>query len=118
MTNIVQLDYNDLQTAIKNCMRESIAEIKSIPSPAPLPDRIGLNEACIVLGSKEKPASNAQIYKLTMLNKIPFQKFGKRLVFSRKALQEWMESRTISTSKDSEIITGRVSEAAKKHLKK
>ena len=112
------MNQEDLRTEFKNCLRESIEEIKSIPSPAPLLDRIGLNEACIVLGSKEKPASKAQIYKLTMLNEIPFQKFGKRLVFSRKALQEWMESRTISTSKDSELITGRVSEAAKKHLKK
>jgi excisionase family DNA binding protein len=113
MTNIVQLDYNDLQTAIKNCMRESIEEIKSIPSPAPLPDRMTLSEACELTNQ-----SKSQLYKMTMLSEIPFQKYGKKLVFSRKKLLEWMESRTVSPLKDTEIITGRVSEAAKKHLKK
>lgn len=113
MTTILQMNQEDLRTEIKNCLRESIDEIKRIPSPEPLPDRITLFEACELTNQ-----SKGQVYKLTMLNEIPFQKFGKRLVFSRKKLFEWMESRTISTSKDSEIITGRVSAAAKKHLKR
>jgi excisionase family DNA binding protein len=113
MTTILQMNQDDLRTEIKNCLRESIAEIKNIPSPAPLPDRITLLEACELTGS-----SKSQIYKLSMLNEIPVSHFGKRLVFSRKSLLAWMESRTISTSKDTEIITGRISEAAKKHLKK
>ena len=115
MTSItyLQLNQEDLRTEIKNCLRESIDEIKSIPSPEPLPDRITLLEACELTGS-----SKGQLYKLSMLNQIPVSHFGKRLVFSRKTLIAWMESRTISTSKDSEIITGRVSAAAKKHLKK
>jgi excisionase family DNA binding protein len=118
MTSIVQLNYDELQTAIKTCLKDAIEELKSIQTPAPLPDRISLDEACIELGTKEKPASKAQVYKLTMNNEIPFQKFGKRLVFSRKALREWKESRTVSPSKASEIIASRVSAAAKKHLKK
>lgn len=113
MTNIVQLDYNDLQTAIKNCLRESIDEIKSIPSPEPLQDRITLLEACEITNQ-----SKSQVYKLTMLNEIPFQKYGKKLVFSRKKLFEWMDSRTLTPVKYNEVITGRVSEAAKKHLKR
>ena len=51
-----------------------------------------------------------------MLNQIPVSHFGKKLVLSRKELINWIESRTISASKEAEIITGRVSEAAKKHL--
>jgi predicted DNA-binding transcriptional regulator AlpA len=113
MTTILQMNQEDLQTAIKNCLRESIDEIKRIPSPEPLPDRITLLEACELTGS-----SKSQIYKLSMLNQIPVSHFGKRLIFSRKKLIEWMESRTISTLKDTEIIPGRVSAAAKKHLKK
>lgn len=107
------MNREDLRTEFKNCFREYIAEIKSIPLPAPLPDRITLIEACELTGS-----SKSQLYKLSMLNQIPVSHFGKRLVFSRKELINWMESRTISTSKDTEVITGRISEAAKKHLKK
>ena len=113
MTTILQMNQEDLRTEIKNCLRESIAEIKLIPSPEPLPDRITLLDACELTNQ-----SKSQVYKLTMLNEIPFQKYGKRLVFSRKKLFEWMETRTVSPLKDTEIITGRISEAAKKHLKR
>lgn len=113
MTTILQLSQEDLRTEIKNCLRESIEEIKSIPTPAPLPDRIELNEACLVTDQ-----SKSQVYKLTMLNEIPFQKYGKRLVFSRKSLLAWMEKRTISAPSAGDVMTDRLSKSAKKHLKK
>ena len=115
MTQIVQLDYNDLQTAIKNCLRESIEEIKKIPNPEPRPDRIGLDEACIELGTKEKPASKAQIYKLTMLNEIPHQKFGKRLIFSRKELKIWMDQHTTTKPNPEETAINHLQKEARKH---
>lgn len=113
MVNIVQLDFNDLQTAIKNCLRESIAEIKNIPNPEPLPDRMTLSETCELTNQ-----SKSQIYKLTMLNEIPFQKYGKRLVFSRKSLLAWMEKHTIPAPEAGEVMTDRLARSAKKHLKK
>jgi excisionase family DNA binding protein len=113
MTTILQLSQEDLRTEIKNCLRESIEEIKSIPTPEPLPDRIELLEACEI--TKQ---SKSQIYKLTMLNEIPFQKYGKRLVFSRKSLLTWMEKRTISTPSAGDVMENRLAKSAKKHLKK
>jgi excisionase family DNA binding protein len=79
----------------------------------PLPDRIELDEAC-----KLTNQSKGQMYKLTMLNKIPHQKFGKRLVFSRKALTEWLEEKTVSPSSPSDIMDDRLAKSAKKQLKK
>ena len=113
MTTILQLSQEDLRTEIKNCLRESIEEIKSIPTPEPLPDRIELLEACKLTGQ-----SKSQVYKLTMLNEIPFQKYGKRLVFSRKALKEWIEKRTISAPKAGAVMTDRLAKSAKRHLQK
>lgn len=113
MTTILQLSQEDLRTEIKNCLRESIEEIKSIPTPEPLPDRITLSEACELTNQ-----SKSQVYKLTMLNEIPFQKYGKRLVFSRKALKAWMEKRTISAPEAGDVMTDRLAKSAKKHLKK
>lgn len=117
MTQIVQLDYDDLQAAVKNWLRESIDEIKSIPAPAPLLDRIDLDEACIVLGTKDKPASKAQVYKLTMLNRIPHQKFGKRLIFSRKELNAWMNQRTTTKQNPEETAINHLKEQATKRLR-
>jgi predicted DNA-binding transcriptional regulator AlpA len=112
MTNLVQLDYNDLQTAIKNCLRESIEEIKSIPAPASLPDRISLIEACELTGF-----SKSQMYKLSHLGEIPKSHYGKKLIFSRKSILEWRENRTISATPAGEVMENRLAKTAKRHLK-
>ena len=113
MTQIVQLDYNDLQTAIKNCLRESIEEIKKIPSPEPLPDRCMLDAACKITG-----LSKAQMYKDTMRGTIPHQKYGKRLVFSRQKLQQWIEQRTTDKIPVEESAIKHLQKEANKHLSK
>lgn len=113
MITILQLSQEELRTEIKNCLKESIEEIKKIPAPAPLPDRIGLDEACILTDQ-----SKSQIYKMTMLNEIPFEKYGKRLIFSRKALHEWMKNRTKQAPTPDEIMSRRLAKSAKKQLTK
>src|SRR5450759_1960677 len=113
MTTILQLSQEDLRTEIKNCLRESIEEIKSIPSPAPLPDRITLSEACELTGF-----SKSQIYKLSMLDEIPRSRYGKMLVFSRKSLLAWRENRTVSAPSASDVMTDRLAKSSKKHLAK
>jgi excisionase family DNA binding protein len=113
MTTILQMNQEDLRAEIKNCLRESLEEIKSLPSPEPLPDRITLQKACLLTGN-----SKSQIYKLTMNEDIPFQKFGKRLIFSRKSLLQWMDERTISTPSAGNVMADRLSASAKKQLKK
>jgi excisionase family DNA binding protein len=111
MTSIVQLNYEDLQTAIKDCLRDAIAEIKAIPDPPKLPDRCTLPEACEITG-----LSKSLLYKLSMDGDIPKQKYGRRLVFSRKALNEWVQVRTVSTASADNIMSDRLQKSAKKKL--
>jgi excisionase family DNA binding protein len=111
MTQIVQLNYDELQEIIKTCLRDSIAEIKAIPDPPKLSDRCTLPEACEITG-----LSRSLIYKMSMDGTIPKEKYGKRLVFSRKALTEWMQDRTVSTASPEAIMTERLSKTAKKKL--
>jgi len=94
MTKIIQLNAKDLRSEIKSCFIESIEELKaiSIHQNEDLPDRCFMEEACCITGFSE-----SKIYKETMKRTIPFEKYGKRLVFSRKKLLEWMESRTKRT---------------------
>ncbi|MCK9282316.1 MAG: helix-turn-helix domain-containing protein [Melioribacteraceae bacterium] len=87
--------------------------IHRVEPKEPPQDRISLDEACLITGS-----SKSQVYKLSMLNEIPHQKFGKRLVFSRKSLNEWMEKRTISAPEAGDVMTDRLAKSAKKHLNK
>lgn len=113
MVTLLQLSAEDLRAEIKSCLIETIAEIKSLPTPEPLPDRITLSEACLLTGF-----SKSQVYKLTMKGDIPYSKFGKRLVFSRKALLYWMENSTVPASNADEIMDSRLKKSAKKYLKK
>jgi excisionase family DNA binding protein len=91
MIQIIQLNAEDLRAEIKNCIIESIEELKTVPlnRDEDLPDRCYMEEACKITGFSE-----SKIYKETMKRTIPFEKYGKRLVFSRKKLFDWMESRT------------------------
>lgn len=60
------------------------------PAPAVMPvDRCNVHEAEKITGLK-KPT----IYKLCFAGKLPYQKFGKFLVFSRKELEQWMSDQT------------------------
>jgi excisionase family DNA binding protein len=52
-------------------------------------DRIGIEEV-----KEITRLSYSQLYKLTAKNEIPHRKFGKRLVFSRTAIKDWMEKQT------------------------
>ena len=105
------MNQEDLRAEIKNCLRESIEELRSIPIPTPPRDRISLIEACEITGF-----SRSLIYKMTMAGTIPHEKYGKRLIFSRKKLEEWVQSRTIPKTSPDEIMTNRLAETAKKRL--
>lgn len=115
MNTILQVNKEELRAEIKSVLLEAIEETKNNPAPVPtpLPDLVEILEACQITRQ-----SKSQIYKLTMLNEIPFEKYGKRLIFSRKALYEWMESRTKRPLPPDEIMSRRLATSAKKQLKK
>lgn len=67
--------------------------------PAAQPENLTLDQAVDFLRENALPTTKAQLYKLTSLGEIPVCKVGKRLVFSRKDLLNWLESRkTIKVS--------------------
>lgn len=57
-------------------------------------DSITLEVAVTFLAENGYPISKAKMYKLTSANNIPYQKFGQKLVFSRKSLLAWAEANT------------------------
>jgi len=112
MEIMTSLSFQEIEELIAASVRKGL-ESFSKQTPDLLSDRISLDEACEITGLL-KPT----IYKCTMGKNIPFQKFGKRLVFSRKELLEWMKSRTISPDSIIETIDMNLQKSAKKHLKK
>jgi predicted DNA-binding transcriptional regulator AlpA len=114
MINIVQLDFNDLQAAIKSCVKEAINEFSESPKRQELPDCIGLKEAVEITGYKQ-----STLYSLTTKKAIPYKKLRDgRLVFSRKELTLWMEQQTVRKQSPEEIATAHLAKEARKKLNK
>lgn len=91
-----------------------LLDLKRAPkAPEDLPDRISLNEACKVTGLRK-----STIYKLTSSGGIPCFRIGERkLLFSRKELQEWLIEKTVRKQSNSEIATSSLQAAARKKLR-
>ena len=84
-------------TAIQDSLTLFFKQQKSQP---PQEDLIGIEQACKVLGLA-KPT----VYAMTQSKKIPFYQPGRKLMFKRSELVEWMEqSRRESASQTHESI--------------
>lgn len=57
-------------------------------------DNLTLTEAIDYLAELGAPVTRSSIYNLTFRGQIPHRKIGRRTVFSRRELAEWVESRT------------------------
>ena len=90
--NIIQIigSADEIAKGIQKLLDEHSTKPAPEPVPEPKDDRVGIDEIEQLTG-----LSRSQIYKLTMKNAIPHRKFGKRLVFSIKAISEWMDLQTL-----------------------
>jgi len=82
------------------------------PEPEPKDDRTGIDEIKQLTG-----LSFSQLYKLTANNAIPHRKFGKRLIFSRKAVLNWMEQQTTGKETSKERAARQLAKSAMKRVK-
>jgi excisionase family DNA binding protein len=102
------LPISELEQVISAAVREGLSSLQIHQRPVQ-EDRIGIDEACSLTGY-----SKATIYKMTFTGEIPFQKYGKRLVFSRQTLSDWMSDRTINTNQADKTVTDQLSNEAKR----
>ncbi len=112
MNNVIltQIPVHELVNLIASEVEARIhkSALKEIPQ-----DRIGLKETMEITGLKQ-----SAIYKMTMHNTIPHQKFGKQLVFSRRELEEWMKEKTVRKQSPEDIASEHLAEAARKRINK
>lgn len=58
-------------------------------------DGLTVEEAARFMTGQGIPTTRASLYNLVYKNAIPHRKFGRRTIFSKKELLEWIESRTV-----------------------
>ena len=91
MTAIIITEEARLRALIQEEVSRAIPQT---PKPKDEIDSITLEVAVTFLAENGYPISKAKMYKLTSANNIPYQKFGQKLVFSRKSLLAWAEANT------------------------
>ena len=76
-------------------LKAEIRKIKTPETPIKQPENLTIEQAIEFLKENGLPIAKAQVYKLSFQNEIPASRIGKRLVFSRKDLLNWLAMRTI-----------------------
>jgi predicted DNA-binding transcriptional regulator AlpA len=82
------------------------------PQPEPQ-DLVDIDEACRITNLQK-----ASIYKLSSLGEIPCLRYGgKRLIFSKRELLLWMQSRTVRKESPDAIASKQLQVVANKRLR-
>lgn len=89
MSEIVLISKAELNDIIATQLNKVLAH--HTPAPA---DRVDIEGAVAYLNDIGCPISKHTLYGLVAKEEVPFGKFGRRLVFSRKELAGWADSRT------------------------
>lgn len=59
-------------------------------------DGMNVDDAARFITEQGIPTTRATLYNLVYKEAIPYKKFGRRTVFSRRELLQWIESRTVT----------------------
>ncbi len=102
MSNLIVTTPEELKEIVSEAIAEHLAPMKL--SSEPLPDTITMDTAIALLEENGYPTSRAKIYKLTSNNEIPHNKYGNKLVFSRKALLAWANERAVKVETHKEAM--------------
>ncbi len=102
MGNVIVTTPEELKEIVSEAIAKHLAPITR--SAESLPDTITMDTAIALLGENGYPTSRAKIYKLTSNNEIPHNKYGNKLVFSRKELLAWANARAVKVETHQEAM--------------
>ena len=75
-------------------------------------DGMNIEDAARFLTEQSVPTTRATLYNHVYKNTIPYKKVGRRIVFSKKALLAWVDSRTVRPEDKRTAATLRIAESA------
>lgn len=78
-------------------------------------DGMTVEDAARFLTEQGIPANRATLYNLIYKKAIPFRKFGRRTVFSKKELLAWIDGRTTRPTDSHTYAALRISRSAANH---
>lgn len=103
-----------LQTIISdavNAILPKLADFRRKNEPVET-DSMNAEAAARFLTEQGIPTTRATLYNLVYKEAIPYKKFGRRTVFSRRDLLQWIESRTVTREDRRTAAALRLAESA------
>lgn len=79
-------------------------------------ENLSLTDAVELLAEMGVPTTRSTLYNLTFRNKIPYRKIGRRTVFSRQELLQWVEKRTLHVEDESIEMRQRIARSANRKM--
>lgn len=98
MDRIIVATTDELESIFRKVIKEYFH-----PKPTEQRELITLDEAVVLLKENGFPTAKGTIYKLTSADKIPYKKYGNKLMFSRKELLTWMQSQVVNVTDTSDV---------------
>lgn len=83
-------------------LKTEIRKIRLPDTVSKLPDSLTPDQAISFLSENGYPTTKANIYKLSSQGEIPCSRNGGRLIFSRRDLLMWLDSRNVKKTTPSE----------------
>ncbi len=103
MTEIILTTPDQLEQVILQALKKVLPSAEKGNRVEP-PDSCSFGQALAFLSENGYVISKSALYKLTALKKVPFKRFGRKIIFSRNELLEWVKSLTTPNSNASNVL--------------
>ena len=80
------------------------------------PEKLSKDQALALMAENGFPTTTGNLYKMTANNEIPCARIGKRLIFSKTDLINWIEYRSVNKTDSIAKTAMMVSKSANYHL--
>lgn len=104
-----------IREVVAECMQSFFNKLKDSSFPS-LPEKLTKDQALGFMADNGFPTTSGNLYKMTANSEIPCARIGKRLIFSKTSLLNWIECRSISKTESLEKTARLVSKSANNHL--
>lgn len=95
-------------------IKSEVRKLRQPEPPAKQSDNLTIDQAVEFLKENGDPKTKATVYKNSCLGEIPCDRIGKRLVFSRKKLESWIESRRVEKVAPATIAAEKLARSAQR----
>ena len=113
MSQIILTTPEQLDVIVQNAIKKVLPD-KEEEKKQNMPDSCSVDQALQFLLENGYKMSKSKLYKMTANRDLPFKYFGRRIIFSRSELLEWVEQQSIPSSNPDVVLLNIAKDARRK----